>query len=810
MTGFVAVAGVMAIVLVKHTHDPDYWISGAALLLPMVLAVAGKIRRPAGSPTAGQIGEEAAKLRDSVLQQWSDEVEFRISVYPLQVPFSAAAQVTGPVTVQVPGGEPENREVTVPVMDSWAAILRDPDRRPPRMDGTFGSIAGIFRAGGLPGRLVVLGEPGSGKSVLAQSLTVDLLRGRPAPVPGDSVPGDAVPVLLPLATWDPGVPLRDWAAVQIARTYPWLATQIQVRGGAGRTLAGWLLDQGRVLMVLDGLDEVAAENRLTAFRGLSEAASKNQPMVITCRTREYAQIVHDAGQPMPRTPVIRLDPLPLSDVRAYLIAAGQRLGSGRAGQLADRLDAAPRGPLAEALRLPLALWLVTSVYRDAGSDPAELARCQSRGEVLRHLLAGLVTAAYEAPVGDYPAREHPATEAAHRRLTKIAAYLGPDPQSQNIDWWRLPDQVPRLFIGGLTGPLVGCAGGAAAGFAVAIRFGGHLGVPIGIIVGIVDSLLAVVTSIRRRDFPRTIDLRFRWDYWRFTGCLTGAVIAGLASGYADARHGGPIAGLIAAFATGPACAAVVMRAYGRAVGVLSGISAAVIFGMSCGLFAGNGQPALSGLLVGLVGAVSGWVIVGLFQPAQDRLAVTPRSLLDRDRVGTLTVAGTVGIGCGIVYGIALGPLAGAVVLAAAAVSLTATASVWGRFSISRVWMALTGMAPLAAMGFLAEAHARGVLRQVGGSYQFRHTELKEALLPAQEAGQASSADQPAPIATTPIEPLSMGGRQRDRGGHLPAGDRIVVTNRDVPTCSLPPLQSRYRVSAAAAVFMVLGRSVRVT
>jgi hypothetical protein len=35
-----------------------------------------------------------------------------------------------------------------------------------------------------------------------------------------------------------------------------------------------------------------------------------------------------------------------------------------------------------------------------------------------------------------------------------------------------------------------------------------------------------------------------------------------------------------------------------------------------------------------------------------------------------------------------------------------------------------------------------MLRQVGGSYQFRHTELKEALLPAQEAGQAASADQP--------------------------------------------------------------------
>jgi hypothetical protein len=309
--------------------------------------------------------------------------------------------------------------------------------------------------------------------------------------------------------------------------------------------------------------------------------------------------------------------------------------------------------------LPLALWLVTSVYRDADRDPAELARCQSRGGVLRHLLAGLVNAAYETPAGGYPAREHPAAEAAHRRLTKIAAYLGPDPQSQNIDWWRLPDQVPRLFIAGLTGPLVGCVSGAVAGFAVATRFGDHLGAPLGIIAGIVTSLLAGFTSVQRRDFPHTIDLRFRWDDWRFTGCLTGGVIAGLVSGHAEARHGGPVAGLIAAFATGPVCAAAVIRAaFGWAIGVASGICAGICFGLSSGLSAGNGQPALSGLLVGLVVAVSGWVIVGQFQPARDRFAVTPQSLLDRDRVAMLTVAGTVGIVGGVVYGIALGPLVG--------------------------------------------------------------------------------------------------------------------------------------------------------
>jgi hypothetical protein len=46
------------------------------------------------------------------------------------------------------------------------------------------------------------------------------------------------------------------------------------------------------------------------------------------------------------------------------------------------------------------------------------------------------------------------------------------------------------------------------------------------------------------------------------------------------------------------------------------------------------------------------------------------------------------------------------------------------------------------MAFLHEAHCRGVLRQVGGSYQFRHAELKEALL--------KPAQRPAAVAAEPV------------------------------------------------------------
>jgi hypothetical protein len=51
------------------------------------------------------------------------------------------------------------------------------------------------------------------------------------------------------------------------------------------------------------------------------------------------------------------------------------------------------------------------------------------------------------------------------------------------------------------------------------------------------------------------------------------------------------------------------------------------------------------------------------------------------------------------------------------------------------------------MEFLADAHRRGVLRQVGGVYQFRHARLHERLLAhASRQKRHVAADLPAPAA----------------------------------------------------------------
>ncbi|MGD0069081.1 MAG: hypothetical protein ABSB76_37335, partial [Streptosporangiaceae bacterium] len=66
------------------------------------------------------------------------------------------------------------------------------------------------------GRLVVLGEPGAGKTMLMVRLVLDLLARRPA--------GGPVPVLTSIASWDPAKEgLRDWLAAQLLIDHPALA-----------------------------------------------------------------------------------------------------------------------------------------------------------------------------------------------------------------------------------------------------------------------------------------------------------------------------------------------------------------------------------------------------------------------------------------------------------------------------------------------------------------------------------------------------------------------------------------------------------
>jgi hypothetical protein len=335
------VVALAASVAAFRTKNPG-WLAGLATMVTLILWVLDK-RRGATLADRQLLDKVHEELRAAVLRQWSTEVGRRVNhPYPLPVPFTVLEKAKIPIT-----HKRRNKVDEVRIMDGWGAIRGKPDGGPVDLDGTFESIVAVFTKDELPRRLVILGAPGSGKSIIAQWLTVKLIE--------DGRDNSQVPVFLPLASWNPAVSLDDWAAAEMARMYRWLSRTIEVVNGKPRSLAQELIAEGRVLMVLDGLDEIPEDNQAKALDRLTEVAKEQYHFVVTCRTGEYARIVAESAGPLKKTPVLALGTLPVSEVARYLRDAVIGEEPDRWDEFLTKLKTEPDSALATALSMPLSL-----------------------------------------------------------------------------------------------------------------------------------------------------------------------------------------------------------------------------------------------------------------------------------------------------------------------------------------------------------------------------------------------------------------------------------------------------------------------
>jgi hypothetical protein len=160
-----------------------------------------------------------------------------------------------------------------------------------------------------------------------------------------------------------------------------------------------------------------------------------------------------------------------------------------------------------------------------------------------------------------------------------------------------------------------------------------------------------------------------------------------------------------------------------------GLSSVLSTGFQAGLEAGLGPGLSVGLGVGLAIGVAAlrW---GEAQPSRGiRRRVTAGSRRRNDRRGRRRAGGR--LPHGLPYGIAAAPLAYALVgiLSGLAYGLVISTlrTAWPSYVLARTWLAWRRRLPWSLTAFLADAHRRGVLRQAGTVYQFRHRELQRRL-----------------------------------------------------------------------------------
>ncbi len=192
--------------------------------------------------------------------------------------------------------------------------------------------------------LLILGEPGAGKTVTLLELARDLI------ACAESDPAQPIPVVFNLASWaERRPPLIDW-----------LTDELSLKYRIPRKIARGWLDANDLLPLLDGLDEVRAEHRAACVEAINAFYSDHSLAgIAVCSRREEYELLKEK---LKLGGAILLQPLTDEQVVEYLgSVGGARLHSLYQALRSDAL-------LREMAQSPLMLSVMSMAYVDAPLD----------------------------------------------------------------------------------------------------------------------------------------------------------------------------------------------------------------------------------------------------------------------------------------------------------------------------------------------------------------------------------------------------------------------------------------------------------
>ncbi|MER5644866.1 hypothetical protein [Streptosporangium sp. NPDC002524] len=625
--------------------------------------------------------------------------------------------------------------------------------------------------------LLVLGAPGAGKTTLLLSLATELLARAKA------MPDSPIPMVVNLAGWSarPTRGRRRARAFEDRDNWPksfefmvWLSEELLQRYSIPvRVGIEWIVN-GRITLLLDGLDEVPAEKREYCVAAINELHRSAVPsLAVSSRIGGYERLARQDRSTLGLFGAIRLRPLTREQILSRVRASGTE-----SSNLEEWLYS--ESETLELLDSPLMLNLLLTTYSDAHvPEKSPIAR-RGQGHYLDQIDANprayLERWLYDAYVRQmlvrrdivrlsYPAEwslsvlKFLATTAqgyyfGHKR-GGYGIQRGPDtgvvvPVRPGGVWsprptppaatWILRQRVLPASCAGVYGVLVQTA---------TTRFGVVSGILVALCWAVAGTL---VVDTLKYDAPDPVRTRLRGIPYALPAFLVGLALGTVATLLADplakALHG------MSHWTTGTlivAASAIVLAmgterelAFGWGLAVFGAVLAAValiVTGGSGPMIEGFSLGATCGVALGLLLNIAGTVTP---VPYSDRGHPSALSAL----VG-MTLIGLSGIGLAVARGAhipgpMLGPAIGASLglLFAFALAIMLVRRVTGTFALllESAVLAATAELPIRRRRFLDFAADNGLLVEVNGEYRFKHLLMRDYLADCDPARLANSFD----------------------------------------------------------------------
>ncbi len=216
----------------------------------------------------------------------------------------------------------------------WEMVLQTPDL--PHLSIPAGTkMVDVFNE--LDRSLLILGEPGSGKTTMLLELARDLIDR------AEQDPAQPMPIVFNLSSWaESRSPLAEW-----------LVDELNTKYNIPKKIARPWVETDALLLLLDGLDEVAPKWRAACVQAINQFRQEHLvPIVVCCRVADYETLTVR----LKLQGAVLLQPLTSQQVKAYLDGVGPELV---AVQTMLQEDAT----LQELTQTPLMLSVMTLAYR---------------------------------------------------------------------------------------------------------------------------------------------------------------------------------------------------------------------------------------------------------------------------------------------------------------------------------------------------------------------------------------------------------------------------------------------------------------